>query len=371
MPDYDTIIIGAGTAGLSAGRVLHDSGKSYVIIDSKDRIGVPVRSTGGISEYFIHKLKMPLNNDIVSARIRSVGIQNDDGDLTVLRYDHDVGYVYNFTKYEEYLARGLNIELNTRVLKIAHDGVNTTTGKVTARNIIVAAGPTTSLVPRYLKPPDTDLIVGYEETRKLPPRKDFDISIWLSRYSPGGYVWDFPDMNNLRRIGIGVVKQSQQNPISALNGFTKDHPELIGDIHHTISHLIPVAHPPKRVVFGNIMIIGDAASSVFASTGGGLQGATWSGQLAGNAASMGNPEIYQQEWKSVLYPILLNHYRIKKIFYAVPREKTLDIPRILRNFKAKTGNDLIEIPRLVKHLIFHSPSMIFYAMQAGCNRSFY
>lgn len=371
MFDYDTVIVGAGTAGLSAGRILQESGKNYIILDSKERIGVPIRSTGGISEYFVHKLKMPVNDEIVSARIRSVGIQNDDGDLTVMRYNHDVGYVYDFTKYEQYLAKGLNTELNTRVLKIAHNEIGTTQGNVTARNIIIASGPTTSLTSMKMKPQDIDMIVGYEETRKLPPRADFDISFWLSRHAPGGYVWDFPDRNNLRRIGIGVVKQSRESPVSALGDFTRDHPELAGEVHHTISHLIPVAHPPSKVVFGNIMIVGDAASSVFASTGGGLQGATWSGQLAGKAASMDNPEMYQREWRSELYPVLLDHYRIKKIFYTVPKKKVLDIPRILRTFRAKTGNDLIEIPRLMKHVILHSPSMMLYAIQAGCTRSFY
>lgn len=37
--DYDVIIIGAGAAGLAAGRKLHDSGKKILIIEARDRIG--------------------------------------------------------------------------------------------------------------------------------------------------------------------------------------------------------------------------------------------------------------------------------------------------------------------------------------------
>ena len=47
--DYDAIIIGAGTAGLSAGAVLEKNGKNYIILDKKKEIGVPVRSTGAVS----------------------------------------------------------------------------------------------------------------------------------------------------------------------------------------------------------------------------------------------------------------------------------------------------------------------------------
>jgi len=36
---YDVIIIGAGAAGLAAGRKLHDSGKKVLIIEARDRIG--------------------------------------------------------------------------------------------------------------------------------------------------------------------------------------------------------------------------------------------------------------------------------------------------------------------------------------------
>jgi digeranylgeranylglycerophospholipid reductase len=369
--DYDTLVIGAGTAGLSAGRVLQDAGKRYLIIDSKAKIGVPVRSTGAISRFFVQKLKMPVHDEIIAARIRSLGIQNDSGDISVMRYDHDVGFVYNFTKYEEYLARGLNINLNTRVLSIAPHEIRTTNGRFTAATIIIATGPTSSLVPVKTRPSDNDMIVGYEETRKLPPRSDFDVSFWLSKHAPGGYIWDFPDSSNHRRIGIGVVKQSRENPVLALSRFTEEHADLNGYVDHSISHLIPVAHPSERVVFGSIMIAGDSANTVFASTGGGLQGATWSGQLAGKAAAIGNPEVYQHEWKSQLYPLLMEHYRIKKIFYNVPPEKVLDIPRILRKFKARTGNDLVEIPRMMKHILFRNPIMMIYALKAGFTRSFY
>jgi monoamine oxidase len=36
---YDTIIIGAGAAGLAAGRMLHDAGKRVLIVEAQDRIG--------------------------------------------------------------------------------------------------------------------------------------------------------------------------------------------------------------------------------------------------------------------------------------------------------------------------------------------
>jgi monoamine oxidase len=36
---YDCVIIGAGAAGLAAGRMLHDAGKKLLILEAQDRIG--------------------------------------------------------------------------------------------------------------------------------------------------------------------------------------------------------------------------------------------------------------------------------------------------------------------------------------------
>src|SRR3954468_11520890 len=37
--DFDTIILGAGAAGLAAARVLHDAGQRVIVLEARDRIG--------------------------------------------------------------------------------------------------------------------------------------------------------------------------------------------------------------------------------------------------------------------------------------------------------------------------------------------
>lgn len=45
MPIYNTIIIGGGFAGISAARTLHKRGKSFVVLEARDRLGGRVHST--------------------------------------------------------------------------------------------------------------------------------------------------------------------------------------------------------------------------------------------------------------------------------------------------------------------------------------
>ena len=46
----DTIIIGAGAAGLSAARMLHDAGQRVAILEARDRIGGRVWTDHTIAE---------------------------------------------------------------------------------------------------------------------------------------------------------------------------------------------------------------------------------------------------------------------------------------------------------------------------------
>ena len=64
--DYDVVIVGAGTAGLSAGVELEKSGISYIILDKKQEIGMPVRSTGAVSLEWVKK-------DTVGFRLENAG----------------------------------------------------------------------------------------------------------------------------------------------------------------------------------------------------------------------------------------------------------------------------------------------------------
>jgi flavin-dependent dehydrogenase len=357
MESYDVVVVGAGTAGLSAGRVLQDRDVKYIILDSKKEIGKPIRSTGGVSYTFVNKLGMPKTEDVVAAKIRSLALRDDIDNEANLSFDHDVGVVYDFTAYEKKLAAGLNVKMGTTVQNITGDRIKTTDGDYVAKNVIVASGPQSSLVPNEeykLKPRDT--IIAYEETRKLPPRTDYDLILWFSSYAPGGYVWDFPDSGNKRRIGIGIVKTSNLNPKDMLRRFTNEHTfEIDGEVDHTISHQIPVARPVKRVVIKNVCYAGDIAHTCFPDTGGGLQSAFWSGSMAARACADGNPEKYQEMYSAELYKLLSRHYKVKKILYSLSNKDKGKVLNMIRDFTLTSEDPMKEIPRLISYVIRKNP----------------
>lgn len=360
----ETLIIGAGTAGLSCGRVLQDAKRDYLIVDGKDRIGSPYRSTYGISTYYVNKYRMPGHDgdpSPVASYIDSIRMESDERQFD-LRFDHHVGIVYDPDKYEPGIARDLNIQMRAMVTGI-NDGVVMFADGSTMkpRNIVITAGPTSHLIPKHeqYQYPKTEWIAAYEESRVLPKRQDVDLVLHFSdTYAPGGYLWDFPSNNGLRRIGVGVVQQRGRRPAELLHRFDMLREDQVGDVDHTISHVIPVCPPPKRVVFGNIAYAGESARTTFASTGGGLQGAWRSGMLAGTAIAHDGLESYQVAWRREMYPLLMRHYKIKKAIYKMGQSGFNSLLKIVSGYNIRTEDVNRELPKLARYLLIHKPSMI-------------
>jgi len=359
-----TVVIGAGISGLAAANVLHKSGQKYVVLERNPNIGYPIRSTGGLALYYVNKFSIPSPPSVIAATIRSVDIRDDYGNHASIEFDHDVGIVYDYPKFIQNLAKDLNVQTGITVSEIAgNDGhryiVKTTKGEYQADYVISSAGPMSYLSPRSFRVRDEDMIIGYEETRFVDNVYDYDLVLWFTKYAPQGYFWYFPDSNGKKRIGLGVTKQYGPNIKKYFEGFIKLHPELNGDVDHTIAHEINVGPPAKSVTTGNIMYIGETVGTTFATTGGGLQMAYKSGFEAAFEAVTGSHNHYQRVWDREMYPILKRHYKLKQFMYSLNDRQIAKILNTMSGFKVKSENANDEIPRLALYLIRKQPLLFF------------
>lgn len=311
--DYDAIIIGAGTSGMAAGIALQKAGKSYIILDRKKEIGVPVRSTGAVSLEWVKKIGMPTNRKIVASEIYSMSFRTDTGKEISMGFDRPVGLVYDFTNYEKFLATEytgkLNIRLETVVNSVSENSVVTDREELTAKYIIMAAGPQSSLGRKMSK---NEYLVAYEETRELPARRDHQMILWFSDSAPGGYFWDFADSSHTRKIGVCYYPIRPNQPRKVLSEFTEKFPEVDGKPLHNMAHQIPLGEPLESVYSGNTMYVGDMVNAVLNTTAGGLQGAFWTGLSAGQAVVNDNPSWYQNVWNTEIRPWLMRHHNLHR-----------------------------------------------------------
>ena len=307
--DYDAVIVGAGTAGLSAGSSLERAGKSYIILDRKEEIGLPVRSTGAVSLEWVKRIGMPTDSSIVASEIMAMAFRTDLGRHIPLKFDRPVGLVYDFTRYEKYLseefAAKLNVKLRTPVKSIDGNTVTTDNGSITAENIIMAAGPQSAFGQKLDR---SNVLVAYEEIRELPKRDDFQMILWFSDLAPGGYIWDFANTDDTRKVGVCFYPVNSQQPKAVLDRFTEKFPEIKGRMLHTMAHQIPLSRPSDSVVSQNRLYTGDMVNAVLNTTAGGLQGAFWSGKAAGEAVAAGDLNKYQATWDSEIKPWLMKHH---------------------------------------------------------------
>lgn len=311
--DYDAIVIGAGTGGLAAGIALKQGGKKYIILDKKEEVGLPVRSTGAVSMEWVKKIGMPTVPGIVRSMINSILFRTDTGKSISLKYDHPVGLVYDFTTYEKYLsmdfAGDLDIRMKTRVTSVEGNEVRTDSETLTAKHIVMAAGPQSTFGEKLSR---DSVLVAYEEIRELPSRDDYEMVLWFSDKAPGGYFWDFADTGNTRKIGVCYYPKTPAKPKDVLADFTKQFPEVDGKLVSTIAHQIPLGAPFDTVIKENRLYVGDMVNAVLNTTAGGLQGAFWSGMAAGKAIVEDNPTLYQNTWDSDIKPWLLKHHELHR-----------------------------------------------------------
>lgn len=311
--DYDAIVIGAGTGGLAAGIALKQGGANYLILDKKDEIGLPVRSTGAVSMEWVKRIGMPTDGDIVRSNINAIKFQTDKGRSISLKYDHPVGLVYDFTTYEKYLSKDfagkLNIRLKTRVTSVEGNEVKTDSETLTAKHIVMAAGPQSTFGEKLSR---NNVLVAYEEIRELPRRDDYEMILWFSDNAPGGYFWDFADTDNTRKIGVCYYPLTAARPRDVLADFTKKFPEVEGKMISTIAHQIPLGPPFETVIKENRYYVGDMINAVLNTTAGGLQGAFWTGMEAGKAILKDDPAQYQRVWDTEIKPWLLKHHDLHR-----------------------------------------------------------
>ena len=100
MQEYQTIIIGAGPAGLIAGRNLND----FLILDKKSQIGEPVQCGEGISAGALKNQQIELKDSWINCRIHRVKRVMPNGKCIGRRQDDPLGYIIDRTVFEKYLA---------------------------------------------------------------------------------------------------------------------------------------------------------------------------------------------------------------------------------------------------------------------------
>lgn len=340
--DFETIIVGAGPGGLTAGRYLKDA----LILEQKSEIGLPVQCAEGLVKKFLDKLGIQPDPNWISATIDNSQIILPNKKTINIR-DKEGGYVLDRVNFEKFLARQCQaeIQLQKRVIDVEKKEdlwqVKTQQGEIFRAKYLIGADGPLSIVRRKVFPEEKVIIYPCLEYL-VEVEKEVDcstIKIYFDKERfPLGYAWIFPKSKNLANIGLG--SESKENFNDQFKDFMENTiKKELGNykLLKNISGIIPWGEKPIKLVRDNVLLVGDAGAMIDPISGGGIGNAMIAGEQAAKAILEKNVESYPE--------------RIK--FLSCFNKDVFSAQKIIYSFDNPTLNEIGEILEKAEGYIFY------------------
>jgi len=302
MHQCDVLIVGAGPAGLSVASSLSNE-ISCIIVHQDAEVGRPVRTSGGS---FLKDAKALCIPEKYYQIIDSLDFYSDHAEAKFI-IETDKMVIFDITGLYQYLAsllqsKNRQLLMSTKFLNTEKllSGTYLSTirskdgGKKTIRSkyIIDASGWHCAVVQACgLIPPPKRLGIGieYEFTQDDFPKNR--AALFVGSPVLAGYGWVFPTHYNTVRLGVGVIKpDTNANPRHVMSrllasGFLDRIGVRVPDEYEINSGIVPAVAFQRKLVFGNIIRVGDSANCATPIAGEGIRIAIEQGRLLGTALS--------------------------------------------------------------------------------------
>lgn len=276
--DYDVTIIGAGPIGSTLAYELAKEDIKVCLIDKKKVIGLPLQCAG-----IINKRVLDVNqfsDGLILNKVKGAFLHSKNYSLTVSK-EEDQALIIDRVALDQFLygraiENGSHSYLSSKVVDI--DDVE---GKVTFQNesteksikskIIVGADGPLSIVSSAIGN-DFDYYCASQYLVKI--EEDNNNMSFVDLYAYGdlfpGFIWQIPVSENIFRIGLFSNHDYKiQNEILndfLMNDFQYENYEII----EKYKGKIPIYNKENKLFKNRALIIGDAASQIKPTTGGGL-----------------------------------------------------------------------------------------------------
>lgn len=261
-------VIGAGPAGNYTAYLLAKAGYEVTIYEEHTSPGLPVQCTGILTEDIFKHIDIPdecIINKMHAVQVfapNSTVFETTSTDIIVCRNKFD-----NFL-LKKALEAGAKIEKSAKFLYYENNILSIEKNKavhhIPAEILIGADGPT-SKVSQLIGNKKIQTYVGVQATvkGKFNPHT---YQVYLGSCCPEFFAWVVPESSTVARIGL-AAKQTPHIYFSAFlnkGGYTES------DIIEHQGGLIPLYNPEQIIHKNNIYLVGDAATTIKSSTGGGI-----------------------------------------------------------------------------------------------------
>lgn len=279
MKQYDTIIVGAGPAGLRCAEILSKSDLSVLLIEKEKVVGKKI-CAGGITRKGFQLLDIPKN--ITEHMVDQVGLHS-------MRYDNyktlpePVMATVDRQKFGQWQLdrlKGTKVEFrnNTKLTEVRKNSIIVNEDEELGFRFLVGGDGPNSKVRKHLKLPVEKVLASVQyliPQKDVPPR----IDIYLDgQHFHAWYAWLFPHTGY---ITVGACCNPKYMSGKELKENFHRWLEKKGfDISHAEYQSYPISYDYRGLQFGNIYLVGEAAGMASGLTGEGIYQSLVSGEEA-------------------------------------------------------------------------------------------
>lgn len=320
--DFDLIVAGAGPAGGMAALTAAKSGLRVALVEEHPEVGAPAHCSGKIQLHAFREFNLP--EHLILNTLQAGAFYAPDGSVARVRRPEPDSHVVDRVVFDRWLAdeaqrHGAELILNTRLAAAErHDGVLRLRGQRSGRAVALSAR---IIIDAEGARPVLPASLGLRLTRRhvfglqyQMDRVEFEEEdcpeIYLGRgYAPGFFAWIMPLGGGRARAGLCIDPHlASRGPGYYLERLIREHPvasrRLRGAVvERKLAGPIPVLGARRPSVIDRMLIAGDAAGQVKATSGGGIYFSLIAGRLAAQAAHRflggdgGALAWYEAQWR--------------------------------------------------------------------------
>jgi geranylgeranyl reductase family protein len=358
----DLAIIGCGVSGASAALAAARQDLTVSIFEEHEQVGEPSHCSGHVGILAFKKFAPEIPARLIENEIKGAMLYPPNGKPFTLYRKEPVTWVLNRAEFDRHLARlavkrGAALRLKSRVESFERSGgelrlrVSGQNGSEFSCRMLIDASGCGASISRYvgLARPGRGMLVNSAQFN-MENLNDVDedfVEVYFGQsFAPGFFGWIIPRRDGSAKVGIAAGGRA--NVRECFHNFIHRHRIVSTKLKHAKATTAPVYHPipvggTGRTYANNVLVVGDAASQVKPTTGGGIVFGLACGQIAGETAanavhegdvSASSLSSYEKAWRRLIGLDLTAMSWLRRLLYRLPDRQLDRIFRISAELKA-------------------------------------
>ncbi len=318
----EVAIVGGGVVGLVLAKELAKHGVDTTVYEAKREVGEGANKASGILS--VEGLKQ-IGVDYRAAILNSLSgavLYAGKQKLTI-KSNETKAYVLDREIFAKVCANEAE-DAGAKIIRNAKVGKEMLDQFGTDKIIVGADGVVSSVANHFDFPKINNFILTYKAEYEKPNISDVNSCELFFYDAPKKFFgWTVPHSDSVLEVGIGEWIRTRRNSYSVFSSFVTNpivSAELDGSRRVSgLASIIPL-EARKRTVKGNVLLVGDAAGQVKATTGGGIVFGSLCAKTAAEAITSHIKKgtqlsLYEKMWRS-RYGLDLKMHRIIHGYYS-------------------------------------------------------